>query len=772
MYYLDPPSETLTCRLRVGRMLYPKTEFQPGGFAIVACTIIDVQDGLPYADNIVIKGKMFSANYGASYDFHGKYVKEEKYGESYQVISMTESYDMGSDEDREIYLQNIMTERQYGILSASGLDVYALAENGRADELAKVKGIGKKAAARIVENFHARYAQRKVYNKLSQHGLELNDIISLLNYCPDPDRLLDMVLTNPYVMITNVHGIGWTKADKLAVKLGYTPNDPRRVDAYVVHFFREWSNAGHTWCTPDALWSQVSNFFGTDDMTLLQGSLRRLIADSILWSSEDKTQLGLQELRDLEESIAYHLRRIAQGQPQQAKDAESEIAMIEQRQGWSFTEEQMNAVHGVLGHNVNIITGYAGTGKSSVVSAVVKVLGDYSFSQCALSGRAAARLTEVTGKEGVTIHRLLGYINGKFMHDEQSPLADDIIILDEISMVGAELFLDLLKAIPTGTKLIMLGDDGQLESIGLCNIFKDMLDSGVIPVYRLTQIHRQAAKSAIITESMKVRQGVQLFTHGWVGMETRGEQQDLDLKVYSDYTLTSDTIIEQYQRLLAEGISHHRIQIVVPMKSRGDACTLKLNKRVQDIVNADNAHTAIGVGQAPVPATGKKDDKSKQPPPLYTLRLGDRVICVRNMYRAERPYPIIDEEGNETPDICPVYNGDRGVITQLTPEFMVVKFDLWGDIKILRTDFINIELGYALSCHKLQGSEADYVIIGLDYVSRILLTREWVYTAITRAKKHCVIVAEGRALEYAVSNSNIPRKQTFLAALLRAVFTN
>lgn len=133
-----------------------------------------------------------------------------------------------------------------------------------------------------------------MYNKLSQHGLELNDIISLLNYCSDPDRLLDIVLTNPYVMITNVNGIGWTKADKLAAKLRYTANDPRRVDAYVVHTFREWSNAGHTWCNPNALWSQVSNFFGTDDMSLLQESLRRLIADIILWSSEDKTQLGLQ----------------------------------------------------------------------------------------------------------------------------------------------------------------------------------------------------------------------------------------------------------------------------------------------------------------------------------------------------------------------------------------------------------------------------------------------------------------------------------------------
>lgn len=775
MYYLDPPSETLTCRLRVGRMLYPKTEFQPGGFAIVACSIIDIQDGLPYADNIVIKGKMFSANYGASYDFHGKYVKEEKYGESYQVISMTESYDMSSDEEQQIYLQNIMTKDEYAKLSASELDVYSLLQNGCVTELTRIKGIKEKTARKLINKFHERYAQRKVYNQLSQHGLDMNDIVSLLNRCPDPDRLLDMVLTNPYTMITEVKGIGWVKADAMAAKLGYTADDPRRIDAYVVHYLREQSEKeGHTWCDPETLWQAVAVRLKLSEFEPLQESLHRLIADNIVWGSEDKTQLGLCELRDLEREIAYHLCRIAHGVPQQARDAESEIAMIEQRQGWSFTGEQINAVHGVLGHNVNIITGYAGTGKSSVVSAVVQVLGDYSFSQCALSGRAAARLTEVTGKEGVTIHRLLGFMNGKFLHDEQSPLHEDIIILDEISMVGAELFLDLLKAIPTGTKLIMLGDDGQLESIGLCNIFKDMLESGVIPVYRLTQIHRQAAKSAIITESMKVRQGVQLFPHGWVGMETRGEQQDLDLKVFFDkeHVLTADNIIEQYQRLLDQGIDHHRIQIVVPMKSRGSACTLQLNKKVQDIVNADNTHTAIGIGQAPVHPSGKKDDKSKQsPPPLYTLRLGDRVICVRNMYRAERPCPIMDEEGNESPDICPVYNGDRGVITQLSPEYMIVKFDLWGDIKIPRTDYINIELGYALSCHKLQGSEADYVIIGLDYVSRILLTREWVYTAITRAKKHCVIVAEGRALEYAISNSNIPLKQTFLTALLREVFS-
>lgn len=432
--------------------------------------------------------------------------------------------------------------------------------------------------------------------------------------------------------------------------------------------------------------------------------------------------------------------------------------MIEQRQGWAFTDEQMAAVRGVLTNNVNIITGFAGTGKSSVVSAAIKILGDHSFAQCALSGRAAARLTEVTGKEGLTIHRLLKYSNGYFNHHQDNPLSEEIIILDEISMVGAELFLDLLKAIPTGTKLIMLGDDGQLESIGLCNIFKDMLDSGVIPVYRLTQIHRQAAKSAIITESIKVRSGIQLCDNSWIGTETRGELHDLDLCVYSDSITTPDYILRHYQNLLEQGISPHSIQVVVPMKVRGAACTYKINLAIQKLVNDDNVHTQIVVN-----AEGDHP---------YGLRRGDRVICTKNMYQAVRPNPIYNEYGEEEDDVCPVYNGDRGVIKSINSEQMIVRFDQWGEIRILRNEFPHIELGYALSCHKLQGSEADYIIIGFDMASHVLLTREWVYTAITRAKKHCVISAESKALQYAIGNTNIPYKQTFLRELLQAAWDN
>ena len=762
MKLLAPPSPRLSCRLRIGRMLYPKADFQAGSFAIVACSVLDVSDGEPYDDNIVIKGKVFSADYDGIYDFVGEYV-QDKYGESYKVISLTESYDMSSHKDQEIYMRSIMTEKQFVAITTARADAFNLFEAGNVDAIAAIKGIGKKRAAALMQRFSEKLSQAKAYACLAQYDLPVESITSLLTYCPDVDKLIGLIKNDPYLMITEVHGIGWAKADAIAAKMGITNHDPRRVDAYVMHFLHSRAEmGGHTWCEPQTLWDAASYDLKLDEPRILQESLHRLHSRQKLWWPDDHSKIALQRLRDIEQDIAKELYRIANGDLLTANDADAEIKAMEECQGWSFTAEQMSAVKGLLSNNVNIITGYAGTGKSSVVSAAVKVLGDRKFAQCALSGRAAARLTEVTGKEGMTIHRLLEFFMGRFTRNENNPLDEEIIILDEISMVGAELFLSLIKAIPTGSKLIMLGDDGQLESIGLCNIFKDMLDSGVIPVYRLTQIHRQAAKSAIITESIKVRNGTQLCEPDWIGQETRGELHDLDLHVYSDRILTLEYIMDHYQALLDSGVSHHRIQVVVPMKNRGLACTHALNLEIQQLVNSQNAHTAIIVGAEGANQNGQKS---------YGLRKADRVICTKNMYRARRPDAALDEYGDEVEDICPVYNGDRGVISEITSDHMIVSFDQWGDIYIPRADFKNIELGYALSCHKLQGSEADYIIIGFDMSSMVLLTREWVYTAITRAKKHCIISAESKALQYAIGNTNIPYKQTFLRELLQEKFS-
>lgn len=741
-------SSELTATVRVERILYPHP-FISGEFAIISCSINRVEAGEPYDHNrITLKGKMYSADIGMLYTFTGTLVENERYGQGYNIRTFNMSNSLYEPSEQNNYLSIVLTNRQNDLLHAQFSNPYQVLMDKDMNALSAVKGIGKKEAEKIIKKFHDRIDQAKAFSVLSNYGMTLSSISSLLRRYPSVDHLLDMMERNPYLLIDEVSGVGWARADAIAMAKGIHPLDPMRIDAYITHFLDIRANDGHTWCSPQTLWDAVSYDIGTNDQDVLRQALDRMQENGRLWCSPDHTQIALSRLRRLEEKIALELHRIASAEPlQPSVDALNAIHAIEYEQGWEFTEEQMSAIHGILDSNVSIVTGGAGVGKTSVVSGVLKLLSNYPFVQCALSGRAAARMTEVTHEEGKTIHRLLGYSNGAFTFNKENPLSERIIILDEISMVGADIFYKLISAIQTGAKLIMLGDDGQLPSIGLCNIFKDMLDSGVVSVNRLTKIHRQSAKSAIITESMKVRNQQALCPTDWVGTDVRGELHDLKLEVYGDPILTRPNIINEYKQLIAEGVSYHNIQIVVPMKTRGDACTRVINDEIQSYINQKNLNKGINIKR------GKNEHS--------LLCVDDRVICTKNMYRASHP-------GEESD--CPVYNGDRGVIKEINERKMIVTFDLWGDILFKRDQFCNIELGYALSCHKLQGSEADHIIIGFDMNSRILLTKEWLYTAITRAKKYCVLLAEKRALNYCIATSDVPLKQTFLCSILRDEF--
>lgn len=757
-------SPTLTAKVRIQRVLYPRTGFSPGDFAIIACSIEDVIDGEPYNHNdIVIKGKVFSIDYGTLYRLEGKFVEEEKYGCSYQLTNFSEDYTLDDPSEQREYLRNVLTEKQYALLSEGLTNPFKTLVEGDVAALSTLKGLGPTKAQKIIDKFRLRLDQAKAFNHLSRYGMSMDSIATLLGKYPSVDALLKMIDEDPYIMIREVDGIGWAKADAIALGKGMATDDPKRVRAYITHFLKCRSDDGHTWCLPQELWDATSYDLQLESQEVMRDVLNMMHEAGELWWDEDKSRIALAHLREMEEKIARELHRIANGVPlEPSADAEFVIQEMERQQDWNFTEEQMNAVHSVLDNNVAIITGAAGCGKSASVSAILKLLSNHSFAQCALSGRAAARLTEVTHEQGSTIHRLLGFMYGQFAHNAECPLPYDIIVLDEISMVGAEIFLRLIEAIPTGAKLIMLGDAGQLEAIGLCNIFKDMLDSGVISVARLTKIHRQAAKSAIITESNKVHDGTQLCSESWIGNEVRGELKDLEIEVFSNDLLTFDNIIMHYERLLNQGVSMHQMQVVVPMKTRGEACTLKINKKIQELVNASS--------WSKVTVKSKIGNTNVE----YDLRKGDRVICTKNMYKAEHPHTKSDDDwlddDCDTSYVCPVYNGDRGVIKEVSSSRLIVTFDMWGDIVIKRADFSKIELGYALSCHKLQGSEADYVIIGFDLSSKVLLTREWLYTAITRAKKHCVLTCESKALQYTIRTSNVPYKRTFLRELLEEVF--
>lgn len=403
----------------------------------------------------------------------------------------------------------------------------------------------------------------------------------------------------------------------------------------------------------------------------------------------------------------------------------------------------------VLRRNGRIfITG--NTGKSSIVSGMLDVLNKrygYSFGQCALSGRAGSRLAEVTGEEGYTIHRLLAFnpFAGGFEYNKENPLVQDIIIVDELSMVGGNLFYSLIKAVKDGAKLIMLCDTGQLESIGMGNIAKDIIDSGIIPTVQLTQIHRQAQKSAIVTESLKMRESTQLISRDFIGEETRGELQDLLLDIVDNKDYVPYNVIKHFKKELNNVESILDLQVVVPMKTRGGSCTFKLNEKMQEIYNPYSMH------KKEVEISFSKELK-------YKLREGDKVLNNKNNYKT------INLDGGKTP----IYNGNVGTIEEidLEEDVIIVNFQSIGKIIIPVSNWKNLELAYAVTCHKSQGSEYKRVIVGLDYSAYTLLSREWSYTAITRAREFCVLVAENTALRYAVSQSKVILKQTFLKDFL------
>lgn len=730
------------------------------------CTVEDSYEGEPYSHEIKVKGKAYSLDINGLYILTGEYAHDDRYGPSYQIISFCKQCNWTDAAHQRQFLESLFTDRQVEAMYEALPNPYKTIQDSDVSALCTVKGIGNSTATRMIEKFRHDFDKSRAYVVLGKYDLSTTLIDGLIRrFGGDIDAMLYTIDTNPYIMMFEIDGIGWKKADQLALAKGIQLDDLVRIEANIQYQLTSITEQGHTWVTPAWLVENVLSACSlpADKADRFREALYELNKTGVLWWDEGKTKIALSRLRRMEEDIAKELYRIANGElltPRTQETPSELLSQIEVSQGWNFTDEQKQAINGILKNNVCIITGAAGTGKSSVVSGVLHLLQGYGFAQCALSGRAAARLTEVTHKEGSTIHRLLGYSYGKFLYDCDNHLPYDIIILDEISMVGADIFYSLIRAIRTGTKLIMLGDEGQLESIGLCNIFKDMLDSGVIPAARLTQIHRQAAKSAIITESTKVRRSEPLAPHDWIGAETRGELQDLHLVVYGNPILSQDTVIEQYRNLLQQGIDYCDIQVVVPMKFRGDISTLPLNRLIQNIVNPPR-HDDEGVLIGAIKGTTDR---------AYHLRQRDRVIVTKNMYQAVRASHDIRSEDNTMPDICPVYNGDRGIIKRIDNQMMIITFDQWGDIIIKRGDYPKIELGYALSCHKLQGSEANYVIVGLDMGSRVLLTKEWLYTAITRAKKYCVLCAENKALSFAVQTSNISIKQTMLKGLLRDTF--
>ena len=747
-------------KVRVERIIYPKNGQTSGSWTIAAFRIEEVLEGevpecFQWSLRFTAKGSMPALNARDTYTMVAHLVEDAKYGLQYEVDLMCLDYDLTDKDDQLKFFSFFLTPTQTAALYENCDNPLVLLQNHDTKALMKIKGIGPVTAQRMINKYEDSKDLSLAFVRFYDLGLTKGAIEKLVHFYGSPEAAVEVIEKNPYLLIIQVPGYGWAKADAIAMSQGLAHDSDERMGAYLVHYLREQAEMnGNSWVSVEDLCVVIDQVCDPQNDERIYELIRRNIKNHVLYYDKETERVGLMEYRELEQQIANEILRIQRGAAHieiNPERAETIIRSVELEQGFEYTEEQRTAIWHTLNNQFSILTGSAGTGKSSAVNGIAHVLEAHNFrvAQVSLSGRAASKLTEITHIEGRTIHRLLKYDpeSGKFFHNKENPLPYDIIIGDEVSMWGGEITLSLLQAIPTGAKVLFIGDTKQLEAIGLASVLTDTIKSHTMPTVQLTKIQRQQADSGIITQSLKVACGEQIVGPKTSGVEYRGVRKDFKLVTYIDSALTQSKIIDEFKELyINQHVPANDIQVLVPMRSRGEASCRALNLAIQEIVNGTPS-----VDEITVPYTDGNYKYS------YTYRPNDRIIIMKNNYKT------INIEGNKEP----IYNGNVGYIKQIGPDFMIVNLTEQGDIILGAEDYNNLSLGYAITVHKKQGDSSPYVIGAIDSSSYALMSKELLYTMITRARKYCVLIGQKKILQQAVKISRVKTKQTWLCELLQ-----
>jgi exodeoxyribonuclease V alpha subunit len=777
-------NDILKVKVLINNIIFPRNveKIVEGTWGVCSCSIIENNNPNSFITTISVNGELPNIDltkrnwWNITYKLIANKVIDKKYGLQYKIIYLQPEMNLENKDQLQIFLKYILTDLQIKNLYDVFNNPLEIIRNGNIDELCKVKGIGKSVAKHIINKYKDNEIYEEAILELGQYDLPINMIKKIINHYGSINKSLDIVKNNPYRLASDIDGIGWTKADSIGMKIGFPRECVERIAGFVQYFLKEKAINGNSWLNKKEL---VLNVLAMYDKYIneknkpiildnLKKALERLKSLNIIMYSNEYNYVCLTKYYLLEKDIKNELIRLINGEKITPNyDLQYIVNSINQEKGYELTNEQIDGINLLINNNVGIITGGAGVGKSTTVEGIIKLFNNYKFAQTALSGKAAARLTEITKLNGYTIHRLLGYDSNtnKFKYNQENKLPYDIIIVDEISMVGGELFYDLISAIPTNSKLIMLGDHHQLESIGSLNLLKDMLDSDIIPKKILTKIHRQAQKSAIITESNKVKDGIQIIPkkNGLKEIiNTYGELQDLTVNIVhrnrpNHINKIIDNVKEYFIKEYTKLNDITKIQVIVPMVEKSQISTTNINNLIQNIYNPKLDNCDINnIWEIRNKKDAKNDNDIK-----YEFRINDRVINTINMYKKE------DIDGNEVD----VFNGYLGIVTNINYALrkMIINFDGIGEVVIDNEDIMNIKLAYAITCHKFQGSQAHTIIIAFDYSSFILLSKQWLYTAITRAQKYCILCAEFDALKYAIDTNKITLKQTFLKDMLNGI---
>jgi len=754
----------LKAKIIIDRVIYPKNP-EPGSWGVIACHIDsnnDILEGIlpssfksKYKKNcweFTIKGILPPINLNIKYYFEGFYKEDIKYGKQYDIHQIYKDFKLETNEDKRFFLTAIMPEDKVDRLFLAFEDPIVPLKNRDIDALCAVRGVGNATALKLIKTYENRIADAKSIVLLEALGLTSNIIFKLQNKFKSVDTIYEIIMKNPYALINEHVGFGFTKADNLALSNGIIePESPKRIAAYIKYLLEtKAENEGHSWIPVSEL---KENILGIAK-NLSQESLRDYLLQWIYpdvqngWLYLDRTtqRIGLMYFRMLETQIATELLRLQRAVSFSFTNEQTKQAIEESEReiGFEYTDEQKIGIAKCLNSNVSLVVGSAGVGKTYSMLPVIKADSSRIIKATSLSGKASSNLGDTIGIDGYTIHRLLEYSKGVFQRNENNPIVADIVILDELSLIGGEIFLDLLRAIPYGCKLIMLGDHKQFESIGFANLLKDCMESNVIPLNYYTKIHRQAAKSGIIINSLQVSNKEHIIPIIPIN-EVRGELKDFKVVTYGESKCSQENILEQFKELyINQKISYKDISVLTPLRTRGDMNCYILNSKIQQIVNGLPTPTDIEI-------KGKDG--------VFTLRTNDKILI------RENNYDILSINGEK----APLFNGNVGYVVEINQKEKYILLDMvqQGLVQVTMDAKHIIDLGYCMSIHASQGTGFPYVIVGIDSVAYILLSKELIYTALTRAKKHCVLVGQIAAIRDATRISRVSIKQTWLKELLQ-----